>query len=812
MVDLATGKRIVHIAKEFNISHKDIIDLLKKHGIEVKSHMSLIDEDAYQLILEEFEQDRLSVERYRKEQVRKEIHTRKLEEKIQASQAFEIMMPKEQRKLEEKEKAEKEEKEKKREELEKLQDQEAKKPTPKVEEVKKEEVVESEKIIPEREKMQFRTIDVAEIQAKIETPRRRVLKKKAPETEEEKAKHASIESTIKKTLAQVETKSKRKKYKKLKEDEEELVEVEKQQVKLTEFMTVQELARVLDISPPEIISKCFELGIPATMNQRLNFDTISLITEDAGLEAVLVDESSDTLFSFEDTEEDLNKALPRAPVVTIMGHVDHGKTSLLDYIRKTNVVAGESGGITQHIGAYEVILDNGKKVTFLDTPGHEAFTAMRARGAQITDVVILIVAANDGVKPQTIEAINHAKSAEVPLVVAINKIDLPEANPDRVKSALSENGVVVEDWGGNVQCMLISAKTGEGVDELLELLALETDILELKANPDTLAKGTVIESRLDKGHGAVATLLVRKGTLKVGDPFLCGNSFGKVRALMNERNIRITQAGPSDPVQVLGFETPPQAGDRFAVVQDEKEARHLSAEKQRIQREIDSQMIRAMTLDRLSQEIREGLVSSLPLIIKADVDGSIEALVEAFRNIPSDEVGVDVVHTGVGNITESDVLLAQASGAIVIGFNVTTHSNANLLAKNSGIDIRSYSVIYDAVNEIKLALEGLLEPEIVETPLGKAEVLRVFKISSLGSIAGCKVVEGTISKNDLARLFRDGEMIQEGSISSLKHFQDEVKSIEEGKECGIGIEGVKTFKEGDFIETYSKKEVKRTLD
>lgn len=811
MTDVATGKRIVQIAKDLNISHKDIMDLLQKNGIDVKSHMSLVDEEAYQLILEEFEQDRLSVERYRKEQVRKEIHSKKLEEKIQAAQSFEIMMPKEQRKLEEKERAAKAEEEKKRKEEEALKAEEEKKSAKGADKAKKKKSVKKDESIQEREKMRFRTIDVAEIQAKIETPRRRVQKKKQPETDEEKAKHASIESTIKKTMAQVDTKSKRKKYKKTKDEEEEFNGEIKQKVKLTEFMTVQELAKVLDVSPPEIISKCFELGFPATMNQRLTFDTIILIAEDAGVEAVQVDETSDELFSFDDTEEDLSKAVPRAPVVTIMGHVDHGKTSLLDFIRDTNVVAGESGGITQHIGAYEVVLDNEKKVTFLDTPGHEAFTAMRARGAQITDVVILIVAANDSVKPQTIEAINHAKAAEVPLVVAINKIDLPDSNPDRVKSSLSEQGVVVEDWGGKVQCVHISAKTGEGIDDLLELLALETDILELKANPDTLMKGTVVESRLDKGHGAVATLLVRKGTLRVGDPFLCGNSFGKVRALMNERNVRIEQAGPSDPVQVLGFESPPQAGDRFAVVHDEKEARRLASEKQRIQREIDSQMIRAITLDRLSQEIREGLVSSLPLVVKADVDGSIEALVDALRNIPSDEVGVEVVHTGVGNINESDVLLAQASGAIVIGFSVSTHSNANLLAKNSGIDIRHYSVIYDAVNEIKLALEGLLEPDIVETPLGKAEVLQVFKVSRLGMIAGSKVIEGTISKKDLARLIRNDEMIHEGSITSLKHFQDDVNSIDEGKECGIGIEGIKRFEEGDIIETYSKEEVKRTL-
>ena len=812
MTDIATEKRIVQIAKSFNISHKDIMDLLKKNGIEVKSHMSLVDEEGYQLILEEFEQDRLSVERYRKEQVRKEIHSKKLEATLQSTHSFEIMMPKEQRKIEEKEKELKAEEEKKRK---KKEDHEAKEKKKQIEKSAKTKKDKSEKIeleTPERVKMQFRSIDVAEIQAKIETPRRRTAKRKSPETDEEKAKHASIESTIKKTMAQVDTKAKRKKYKKAKDDEEDFDGEIKRKVKMTEFMSVQEIAKILDISPPEIISECFELGIPATMNQRLNFDTISLISEDVGIEAVQVEESSDELFSFDDTEEDLKKAVPRAPVVTIMGHVDHGKTSLLDYIRDTNVVAGESGGITQHIGAYEVILEDEKKVTFLDTPGHEAFTAMRARGAQITDVVLLIVAANDGVKPQTIEAINHAKAAEVPLVVAINKMDLPDANPDRVKGALSENGVVVEGWGGKVQCVHISAKSGDGINDLLELLALETDVLELKANPDTLAKGTVVESRLDKGHGPVATLLVRKGTLKIGDPFLCGNSFGKVRALMNERNIRINQAGPSDPVQVLGFESPPQAGDRFAVVNNEKEARRLSSEKQRIQREIDSQMMRAMTLDRLSQEIREGLVSSLPLIIKADVDGSIEALVDTLREIPSDEVGVNVVHTGVGNISESDILLAQASGAIVLGFNVATHSNANLLAKNSGIDIRHYSVIYDAVNEIKLALEGLLEPEIVETPLGKAEVLQVFKVSRLGIIAGCKVTDGTISKENLARLVRNDEMIHEGSITSLKHYQDDMSSIEKGKECGIGIDGVKRFEEGDIIETYSKKEVKRTLD
>jgi translation initiation factor IF-2 len=548
------------------------------------------------------------------------------------------------------------------------------------------------------------------------------------------------------------------------------------------------------------------------MNQRLEFDTISLIAEDYGYNTVLMEEDVQDS-SDEEEEEDSEKLKPRAPVVTIMGHVDHGKTSLLDYVRRENVVAGEAGGITQHIGAYEVFLeDSNRRVTFLDTPGHEAFTAMRARGAQVTDVVILIVAADDGVKPQTIEAIDHAKAAGVPMVVAINKIDKPNANSDVVKKELSEHNVLVEDWGGKVQSVPISAKTGEGVSDLLELLALETEVLELKANPDAPARGIVIESRLDKGHGPIATLLVQRGTLKPGDIFICGNHNGKVRALMNERGVRIKSAGPSQPVQVLGFQTVPQAGDGLSVVDDEKIAKKISGERDRIQREIDRQKIHTMSLDKLSADIREGASKLLPLVVKADVDGSIEALVDALSHIPNDEVKVDVVHRGVGIISESDVLLAAASGAVVIGFNVSINPNATLVAKNNGVDIRVYNVIYDAINEIRLALEGLLEPDIIEKPLGQAEVLKIFKISKLGTIAGCKMIEGVISRSDTARIRRDGEIIKEGKITSLKHFQDEVKEIDVGKECGIGIEGMKNFEEGDLIETYTTEEVKRTLE
>ena len=578
-------------------------------------------------------------------------------------------------------------------------------------------------------------------------------------------------------------------------------------------MNVQELAEVLDVSATDIIGKCLELGIIATINQRLEFDTMALIAEDYGFKAILMEEALEDSLDIEEVEDENPEDLkPRAPVVTIMGHVDHGKTSLLDYIRRENVVAGEAGGITQHIGAYEVFLEEGgRSVTFLDTPGHEAFTAMRARGAQITDVVILIVAADDGVKPQTIEAIDHAKAAGVPIVVAINKIDKPNSNPDIVKKELSENGILVEDWGGKVQSVPVSAKSGEGISDLLELLALETEVLELKANPDTSAKGTVIESRLDKGHGPIATVLLQKGTLTVGEIFICGNLNGKVRALMNERGARIDSAGPSQPVQILGFQSVPQAGDLLTVVSDEKLAKKISGERDRIQREIDRQKIHTISLDKLSADIRDGASGLLPLVVKADVDGSIEALVDALADIPSDEVKVDVVHRGVGIISESDVLLAAASNAVVIGFNVTVNANASLVAKNNGVDIRVYNVIYDAINEIKLALEGLLKPDIVEKPLGQAEVLQVFKITKLGTIAGCKMLDGTISNKDTARVRRDGEILHEGKITSLKHFQDDVKEVDAGKECGIGIHGVKNFKEGDLIETYTTEEIKRTL-
>ena len=820
----APKRRIVQVAKDLNISHRDIMEFLDSRDMKVTSHMSPLGEEAYQLIIEEFEKDLQTVERYRKEKTRKQIHSRMIEEKMNEGSSLEILMPDEADKLDnivieeptettiaELSKTElddgKEEVVSFDGELEKLTD------TEEINEPIAEEPVAGPEIDKETPKPKFRKVDLSEIQSKIESPRRRPAKTTGDDEKDEKE-DLSVTSTIKRTLAAMDHKAKKKRYKRDRDEHDETdFEEEVQSINVRDFMNVHELAEVLDVSPTDIISKCLELGIIATMNQRLEFDTISLIAEDYGYNAVLMEEDVQDSLVDEEDEEDHEKLKPRAPVVTIMGHVDHGKTSLLDYIRSENVVAGEAGSITQHIGAYEVILeDSNRSVTFLDTPGHEAFTAMRARGAQVTDVVILIVAADDGVKPQTIEAIDHAKAAGVPVVVAINKIDKPNANSDVVKKQLSEHEVLVEDWGGKVQSIPISAKTGEGVTDLLELLSLETEVLELKANPDAPARGTVIESRLDKGHGPIATLLVQRGTLKPGDIFICGNNNGKVRALMNERGVRIKSASPSQPVQILGFQTVPQAGDSLVVVDDEKIAKKISGERDRIQREIDRQKIHTMSLDKLSADIREGASKLLPLVVKADVDGSIEALVDALSHIPSDEVKVDVVHHGVGIISESDVLLAAASNAVVVGFNVSINPNATLVAKNNGVDIRVYNVIYDAINEIRLALEGLLEPDIVEKPLGQAEVLKIFKITKLGTIAGCKMIEGVISRSDTARVRRDGEIIKEGKITSLKHFQNDVKEIDVGKECGIGIEGMKNFEEGDLIETYTTEEVKRTLE
>jgi translation initiation factor IF-2 len=493
-----------------------------------------------------------------------------------------------------------------------------------------------------------------------------------------------------------------------------------------------------------------------------------------------------------------------------MGHVDHGKTSLLDHIRESNIIAGEAGGITQHIGAYEVSV-NGKEITFLDTPGHEAFTAMRARGAQATDIVVLIVAADDSVMPQTIEAISHAKAAEVPIVVAINKIDKPSANPDMIRQQLADRGVLVEQWGGKYQSAEISAKTGQNIEHLLELILLEAELLDLKANPERKAKGVVIESRLDKGKGVVATVLVQTGTLRVGDPFIAGAHSGKVRSLLDERNKRVKAAGPSVPVQILGFNGSPQAGDTFVVLHSERDTREISQKRQQLQREHEHWRSRPRTLDEISRQIKQGEIRQLSVVLKADVDGSLEAITDSLHNLATDEVAVNVIHRGVGAITESDVLLATASGAIIIGFNVRPSVKARQLAEREKVDIRSYNVIYDIIDDVKAALEGFLEPTLIEKNVGTVEIRQTFKVPKIGLIAGSYVVSGKISRHDKIKVYREDRLIHEGSLSSLKRFKDDVKEVAAGFECGVGIERYNDLKVNDIIEAYEIIEEKRTL-
>ena len=809
-------RRIFQIAKELNISHTDILSFLKGKGIEVGSHMAPVEEDTYQIILSEFHKDKESVERYRKEQVRREIHDVRILDRQKANKKLNLLTLEDQRKLENEEKEKADLYKKKLEETARVkaieEEERIRQEASKKEVVEKKQTEEiRKKRIPQKQKKKLRKINLSNIEAQVGkgTTHRRtgnIIK-------DDDKKNKTAAETVRKITSKIDIKAKKKTYKKEKIIlEENLDSKESKPIKIAEFSNVDELSKIFDTRSNDIIQKCMSLGVLATINQRLDWDLIQLISEEFGYTAEKMEDFGDELFSLDQTEEDIEKGVERPPVVTVMGHVDHGKTSLLDYIRKTNVVGGESGGITQHVGAYRVELKDGNAVTFLDTPGHEAFTAMRARGAQVTDIVVLVVAANDGVMPQTIEAIDHSKAADVPLIIAINKIDLPDVDLERVKRELSENNVLVEDWGGKIQAIPISAKTGEGVDDLLASMLVESEMLELKANIDTLARGTVVDSKLDKGHGPIATVLIQKGLLKVGDPFICNNVPGKVRAMMNERGQRIKEAGPSFPVQILGFDQVPQSADIFAVVDDEKEIKRIASERQRLKREIDQKKIAAQSLDAMSALIKEGAIKNLPIILKGDVDGSIDALSEQLEKIANEEVGVQVIHKAVGMVSESDVLLAAASNAVIIGFHVQISSNAKLQARQEGVDIRSYNVIYNAVEEVTLALEGLLEPELVEESLGSATVQAAFKIPKIGFIAGSKVLEGTIVRNAKARILRDDEEIASGEINSLKHLKDDVKEIREGFECGIGVDNFSKFKEGDIIVCYQIKSIKRTLE
>ncbi len=593
------------------------------------------------------------------------------------------------------------------------------------------------------------------------------------------------------------------------EKELELQEKESKLLKVTEFVTVNEVATMMDVSTTEIISACMSLGMMVTLNQRLDAETLSIVAEEFGYEVEFVTaEIEESIEVEEDAPEDLEH---RAPIVTVMGHVDHGKTSLLDYIREENVIAGESGGITQHIGAYGVTLESGQKMTFLDTPGHEAFTAMRARGAQVTDIAIIVVAADDDIMPQTKEAISHAQAAGVPIVFAINKIDKPTANPDKIKEGLAGMNLLVEDWGGKIQSHDISAKTGQGVKELLEKVLLEAELLELKANPERLASGTVVEAFLDKGRGYVSTILVQNGTLQVGDYVLAGTCSGKVKAMQDERGKNIKNAGPATPISILGLDGAPQAGDKFNVLEDEREAKQIATKRSQLQREQSVRTQRHITLDEIGRRIALGDFKELNIILKGDVDGSVEALTDSFQKLSTDEIQVNIIHKGVGAITESDVLLASASDAIIIGFNVRPMGNARSVADKEEIDIRTYSIIYDAINDLKDAMEGMLSPEMKEEITGNAEIRETFKISKIGTIAGCMVTSGKIFRNSQIRLIRDGVVVFTGELASLKRFKDDVKEVSKGYDCGLQVKNYNDIRIGDLIEAFQEVAVKKKL-
>ena len=580
-------------------------------------------------------------------------------------------------------------------------------------------------------------------------------------------------------------------------------------LKVTEFVTASEVATMMDVSVTQIISACMSLGMMVTMNQRLDAETLSIVADEFGYEVEFITAGIEESFEeVADKPEDLEE---RAPIVTVMGHVDHGKTSLLDHIRQENVIAGESGGITQHIGAYGVQLEGGQKIAFLDTPGHEAFTAMRARGAQVTDIAIIVIAADDAIMPQTKEAISHAQAAGVPIVFAINKIDKPGANPDKVKEGLAQMNLLVEDWGGKIQSHDISAKTGVGVKELLEKVLLEAELLELKANPNKRATGTVVEAFLDKGRGYVSTILVQAGTLKIGDYVLAGKNSGKVKAMQDERGNEVIEAGPSTPVSILGLDGAPQAGDKFNVFEDEREAKQIATKRTQLQREQSVRTQRHITLDEIGRRIALGDFQELNIILKGDVDGSVEALTDSFQKLSTEEIQVNIIHKGVGPITESDVLLASASDAVIIGFNVRPMGNARNIADKEEIDIRMYSIIYDAINDLKDAMEGMLSPELKEEITGTAEIREIFKVSKIGSIAGCMVLTGKIFRNSGVRLIRDGVVVYTGELSSLKRFKDDVKEVSKGYDCGMQIKNYNDIKEGDIIEAYHEVEVKKKL-
>ncbi|MBE0572894.1 MAG: translation initiation factor IF-2 [Ignavibacteriaceae bacterium] len=851
--------RIYKLATEYNLSADSLVEFLNSKGFKVKNHMSLLEDDMIAAINAHYKKDIEKAEHHYKKLA--EFHKKRAERAIKDAkeEGKEVEV---QESLPESESVEPESiikaTEKAVEEVAQIEsekqvqpsletkttdsvetpketkdekEKESRVPKPKglkvigrmdLDEKKKEEPAKTDGTKPEGEK--------EEAAKKKRKPR--VRKKKATgaveETPEAKKKkrvrrfevdEREVKEAIRKTLMSMDDasapgrasarKRKRKEREALEEKRLEERSIAGKLLKVNEYISVSELANLMNVPVSDVITKCIELGLMVSINQRLDVETITLVADEFEFDIELQEEyTSDAV---EDSEDEVEELQSRSPVVTIMGHVDHGKTSLLDYIRRTNVVAGESGGITQHIGAYKVILDNGRSITFLDTPGHEAFTAMRARGAQLTDIVVLVVAADDAVMPQTIEAINHAQAAGVPIIVAINKIDKPGANPERLKQQLADRNILVEEWGGKYQSVEISAKLGTKVEHLLEKIILEAEILDLKANPERLARGVVVESELDKGKGITGTILVQKGTLKIGDPFIAGIYQGKVRAMFDERGNKVVEAPPATPVLVLGFEGPPQAGDSFVVVESERVARDIGIKRQQLKREQDQKQIHHLTLDEVAKQISIGGVKELPLIVKGDVDGSVEALADSLLKLSTEEVKINVIHKGVGGISESDVLLADASRAIIIGFHVRPNLNARKLAEKQLVDIRLYSVIYNAINEVRSALEGLLSPIISEEVTATLEVRDIFKVPKFGTVAGCYVLEGKIARSNKIRLIREGIVIYEGDIGTLKRFKDDVREVDAGYECGLNIANYNDVKVSDIIEAYKLIETKKTL-
>jgi len=842
MVEVKSKKiRIYKLASEYNLSADSIVEFLSGEGFKVKSHMTNLNEEMISAVHEHFKKDIEKTQKHyqklaelkkiREDRARKDeevvedeaIDEKKENEEVNVSDVpiEKVEIVAEETKVEEKKVKVKEGSE------ENLTKKKTKPRGLKV--VGKMDLVES-RIEKGKSDPETENADAKEVKKK---KRRRKSKKKVGVTvvdespvarKRKKVKKFEIDQrdvkeAIRKTMLSMDDSStsgrasaRKRKRKEREEKEEEILEqisLEKNILKVNEYIAVIELANLMNVPVADVISKCIELGLMVSINQRLDLETITLVADEFGFEIELQEEyTAEALEDIEDPPETLKR---RPPVVTIMGHVDHGKTSLLDYVRKENVVAGESGGITQHIGAYKVDIGGGKQITFLDTPGHEAFTAMRARGAQLTDIVVLIVAADDAVMPQTVEAINHSLAANVPIVIAINKIDKPGANIEKIKQQLADRNILVEDWGGKYQCVEISAKTGLNIDQLLEKILLEAEMLDLKANPDRNIRGVVIESELDKGKGITGTILVQKGTLKIGDPFIAGIYQGKVRAMFDERGHKVNNATPSTPVLVLGFEGAPQAGDTYVVVDSEKIARDIGLKRQRLKREQDQKQVHHITLDEIAKQISIGGVKDLPLIVKGDVDGSVEALSDSFMKLSTEEVVIKVIHKGVGGISESDVLLAAASGAIIIGFHIRPNLNARKLAEKEKVDIRLYNVIYDAIDEVKSALEGLLSPVISEEIVGTLEVRDTFKVPKFGTVAGCYVLDGKISRNNKIRLIRDGIEINDGEIGSLKRFKEDVKEVDAGYECGLNINGYNDIKVGDVIEAYKIIETKKKL-